>query len=36
MYLPPEGAAMPDILFVSLIVVFLALSWGMVELCDRL
>jgi len=27
---------MQDILYIGLIVGFLALSWGLVELCDRL
>jgi hypothetical protein len=30
------GSSMPDILYLGLIVGFLALSWGLVELCDRL
>ena len=33
----PEGRhPMQDILYLGLIVGFLALSWGLVELCDRL
>jgi hypothetical protein len=27
---------MTDVLYIALIVGFLALSWGLVELCDRL
>ena len=30
------GPEMQDILYLGLIVGFLALSWGLVELCDRL
>ena len=31
-----EGGAMLDILYIGLALGFLALSWGLVELCDRL
>jgi hypothetical protein len=31
-----EETAMLDVLYIGLIVGFLALSWGLVELCDRL
>jgi hypothetical protein len=31
-----EGTDMLDILYLGIIVGFLALSWGLVELCDRL
>jgi hypothetical protein len=31
-----EEALMGDVVYVGLIVGFLALSWGLVELCDRL
>jgi hypothetical protein len=33
---PTEGTDMLDILYLGIIVGFLALSWGLVELCDRL
>jgi len=29
-------AEMHDVLYLGLIIAFLALSWGLVELCDRL
>jgi hypothetical protein len=43
--IPPSGSAcvsaegrpdMLDVLYIGLVLGFLALSWGLVELCDRL
>jgi hypothetical protein len=33
---PPREVTMADVLYIGLVLGFLALSWGLVELCDRL